>query len=998
MVSNFYRRIGRVAVYMVMALLVSSKLAFAAGSGVIQGKVLDKQTNDELPGASVLVKGTNIGASTDLNGSFVINNAPSGEQTLVVSYVGYNSTTLTVEVPENGKVTETIHLEATAIQGKAVVVTAQAVGQMQSINQELSANQIVNVVSAEKMKELPDANIAESIGRLPGISLERNAGEAYAVVIRGLSPQYNEVTIEGVPMTSTNYYDRGIDLSLLGDDLVKGVEVSKTLSADMDADALGGTVNLTLRTAQPGFHYDVRGNGGYDNLRSSYDNYKFSGSASTRILDDHVGILAQGDAELKQLPSNQFNGAYAVPVRQPNGQFTVSTQSAELTDNLTKRHRYGASLILDYKSDLVDVKFFNVYDQKSDSNVTRNFTTNFSNNSFLDQIFINETKTSQRVHSLQALFKFDGTELPISLSYTKGDQSVPNGQEFDFLESGVGIPISSSALIYGSPSTLIRAQGVMNPAQSTLWNLYDSNTELTDGEYDAKIDWKIPFKFSDDVTGNLSVGGKYHGVSRTSSNTRVYYNVQYGGSALRRINFINEFAFLKGVDPTNSSGIPAPPFLDPGYTTSNILGYPIGPGYDVYKLSYVMNTIYPAWLPVFYDDGVGDFNQDYNDNEKTYAGYVMGQFNIGERLTLVPGIRYQEERTDISAYQIWVNGANQNGLGGQAPRLVDSKRDNPNWFPSVNIKYKATDNIQLLAAAYRSVSLPSYGQVNPLVIYQSSTAIVTNNPLLRPSTAWNYDLGASLYSNVIGLFTADLFYKEISDLIYNMQNYYPFAPYPIVGAPADINDRLPGKSYFDSSLVAINGEKGLSSSIPMNDPAPAYLRGIEFSWQTHLWYLPGLLSGIVLDLNLSLMSSSQMYPSFAVVGPKIGNKDTLAYQTTEGSLQNQPKAIYNAILGWDYKGFSSRFSFRYQQQTLTSIDTRYGLENSYYDNVLLVDISLKQQLVDHLALFANATDVNNHIDNYYFSHPAYLAVPAGQLPTSGQTYGWDLQVGATFSY
>ena len=146
------------------------------------------------------------------------------------------------------------------------------------------------------------------------------------------------------------------------------------------------------------------------------------------------------------------------------------------------------------------------------------------------------------------------------------------------------------------------------------------------------------------------------------------------------------------------------------------------------------------------------------------------------------------------------------------------------------------------------------------------------------------------------------------------------------------------------------------------------------------------------------MSSNEEYPYFFVKAPKIGNKDTLVYSTTEGALQNQPKAIYNAILGWDYKGFSSRFSLRYQQLTLQSLDTQYGLEDSYYDNVLLFDISLKQQIIDNLSVFANATNVNNHVDNYYFNHPAYLTSTAGSLPTSGQTYGLNVQAGISFSY
>ena len=571
MLLNIYYK--NKVIFIFLFLLLNMLQSFAlAQSGSIQGVIKDKNSGESLTGANVIVKGTSLGAATDFDGKFLIRNLPTGKQTLVISYIGYNTITADITISANKTLDQNFSLEAKTLEGETVTITAQARGQLSAINQQLSSNNLVNVVSAEKMQELPDANLAESIGRLPGISLQRNAGEAYAITIRGLSPKYNEVTIEGVPMVSTNYQNREIDLSLLSDDLIKAVEVSKTLRPDMDADALGGTVNLTLRTAQPGLHYDMKAIGGYNNLRDTYKNYKFTGTVSNRFLNDKFGVLAQGNIELKQLPSDQFNATYASPILDPlNNQFSVTTQSAELTESSIKRHRYGLSLILDYTSDFADIKFYNVFDQKSDSNLTRDYTNNFNSNSFLYQIFINETKTQQRTHSLQALFKFANTELPISISYTKGEQSIPNGQQFDFLESNIPA-IPTSQKIYAEPSALVRIQGVQDPSNSTLWNLFDSNTSLVDESYDAKIDWKIPFKYSDSFSGRLSVGGRYHETNRTSENTRVYYNVQYGGSKLRRINLISAFPFLHGVNDALEAGIPAAPFVDPNYTRTSILG------------------------------------------------------------------------------------------------------------------------------------------------------------------------------------------------------------------------------------------------------------------------------------------------------------------------------------------------------------------------------------------------------------------------------------------
>ena len=1008
-IGTSYTR-SKLACAVAAVMLMMTQTMFAQGSGTLNGRVLDKTTSEALVGANVIVVNTNLGAAADIDGKFTIHNMPVGRQTLKISYVGYNTITVDVTVTANATMEQDFRLVAGTVIGETVIVTAQARGQLSSINQQLASTSIINVVSAEKMKELPDANIAESIGRLPGISLQRDNGEADAVIVRGLAPKYNEITIEGIPMSSTYFGDRGVDLSLLGDDLVKGVEVSKTLRPDMDADALGGTVNLTLKTAQPGFHYDIWGNGGYTKLRDSYDNYKFNGSVGDRFADDKVGVLVQGNIEEKQLPSDQLNATYATPTLSSlvKNTFYINTNSAELTDNTTVRHRYGASLILDYASDVVDVKLFNVYDQKKDSSITRDNTTDFNSRDFYDQLFVNATKTEQRTHSIQALFKLGGTELPVSLSYTKGDQHTPNGMEFDVYETGVATTPQGNALIYGVPLKLINQMGVFNPtnANASLNNIYVTNADLIDESYDAKLDWKVPFRLSDYISGKISLGGKYHSVNRTSDGSEFQYYMQYGDGAPTRAavaSFTNLFPALKSISQSalenDQLGVPAAGFVDGNYNRGSILGYPIGPNWDAYDLVTMTNALASNSKAAVWQQGVQDYNQNYTDKENTRAGYLMGEFNIGSDLTIVPGARYQEERTDISAYHIQPVSSNANGLGA-LPILVDTKRDNPYWYPSVNAKYKVTDNIQVMGAAYRSVSLPSYSDISPLVELQTGSSFVSGNPFLKPSTATNLDVGASLFSNSVGLFTVDFFYKDISNLIYSFQNYFPYDPYPIVNAPADLNSRLPGKNYFDSTFLTANPTAGKLSNgtIPMNDPANAYLRGIELSWQTHFWYLPGLLSGIVLELNASFMSSNEEYPYFFVKSPRIGTKDTLVYSTTAGPLQDQPKGIYNAILGWDYKGFSSRFSLRYQELTLTKHRYAVWLEDSYYDNVLLFDISLKQQIIENLYIFANATNVNSHVDNYYYSHPAYLTVPAGQMPTGGQTYGLDAQVGLSFSY
>lgn len=158
----------------------SSRRALAgpvAFAGRVTGLVRDKATGEELIGATVQVKGTAIGIATDVDGRFSLPSVPSGAQTLVVSYIGYRQQEVAVNVVDGGTVQVTVDLEPSSLQGDEVTVTAQVEGQVAAINQQIASNTISNVVSAARIQELPDVNAAESIGRVPGVSIQRSGGE-----------------------------------------------------------------------------------------------------------------------------------------------------------------------------------------------------------------------------------------------------------------------------------------------------------------------------------------------------------------------------------------------------------------------------------------------------------------------------------------------------------------------------------------------------------------------------------------------------------------------------------------------------------------------------------------------------------------------------------------------------------------------------------------------------------------------------------------------------
>jgi TonB-dependent receptor len=991
-------------IFFVTLFVVIPGVLLAAETGTLKGVVVDSQTGDKLPGANIVIKQPFIGCSTNIDGQFVLNNVPAGASIITVSYLGYEEQEIKIEIAAGETKTIEIKLVVLSIMGDEVTITAQAQGQRAAINQQLASLTVSNVISSEKMEKLPDANAAEAIGRLPGVSLKRNNGEADKIVIRGLSPKYNNVTIEGVKMASTSDYDRSVDLSMVQSEMLSGVEISKSLRADMDADALGGTVNLKLAKAPDLRKIDFIVEGGYANLSNDFANYKATGGFSDRFFDKKLGVTLKASYEQKQMPSQRFNGGYSGAywnfVSKDNviidSTLDVRTNSATLIDLEQERKRTNGSLIIDYHNDWWEISFFNLFSQKNDDVVSRDNQYSFtgSQENFFLNVSSAEWRTKTRTHTLQNTFRFGSSKIDLNLSTTYADAKA-DYQNFPFVEINT-YGLDQNWLVYRLPQDAIQKVGGPDSLQikdSYLRSLNLGNQSLIDESYDAKLDYELSFSLFDNVSGKLKLGGKFHQLTRTSDGTAESAGFEWGGGVSKRQAFIAMYPWIT-TDINSQRGISAHNFVDEGYNPGEFLNgrYELGWTADIDLLKDLQNGFYGGPDDTKYTfSGVDSYQRDYEATEKLSAGYLMAELNIGKNLMLLPGLRYEKNNTEYSAYQIKTN-SGQSGIE-QNPKYVTTNRTNEQWFPSLNAKYKATDFFTLQGAVYKSTSRPSFREISPLVIYPTEGSYIqSNNPYLEPSTAWNYDLGFSVMNKKIGLFTVYGFYKEMSDLIFTMNQYYPWKKGEIVGGPADLNSRLLGAEYYDERYLLQNGY----TNLPFNNTEKATVSGLELSWQTNFWYLPGALKALVLDVNYTILESKTRYPYFqsVIVGydesgffpePIYAQK----YETRSGSMQDQPESILNVILGWDYKGFSSRISYRYQSKTVESLDARYSVFDSYYDTFSLVDIMLNQKITKYISCFANVTNIGNHIDDYYYG--SQEGRPA--LPTSGQFYGIRAQLG-----
>jgi outer membrane receptor for ferrienterochelin and colicin len=380
--------------------------------GVVSGKVIDAMTGEPLIGANVVLMNTAIGAAANMDGEYTITRMPAGEQTLVIRYLGYVTATVQVTVIPGETVVLDISLQPDHVSGEEVVIYTQALGQANAIRQQLSSNTIVNVVSDTRLRELPDANAAESIGRLPGVAVLRDAGEGSRVAIRGMGPRYSSITIDGNRIPGTDG-DRSVNLSMISPEMLAGIEVYKAIRPDMDADAIGGSVNFRMGGAPNETRYRVNLTGGYNNQLSEVSTYSVTASGSNRFLNNRLGVMASFTAEQVERSAHILGSSYAIQRDALPGEphAPIEITSLNLTESRSIRERLGGGLSLDWRLDNGRIFFNNTFSSldREDFRNDRNY--NLSNSRQDWRPRRTERETSTLNSTLSGEHKFSGLQI-----------------------------------------------------------------------------------------------------------------------------------------------------------------------------------------------------------------------------------------------------------------------------------------------------------------------------------------------------------------------------------------------------------------------------------------------------------------------------------------------------------------------------------------------------------------------------------------------------------
>ncbi|MFO7888848.1 MAG: TonB-dependent receptor [bacterium] len=964
-------------------------IVFSSPQGKITGYVVNAADGSNLPGANVMVSSDEFrtGDATDLQGYFIISSIPSGTYKLVVTYIGFKKFEKEVVITSGDVLSEYIELEHETIKGERVVISGQAAGQTNAINQQISSNTIKNIVAAERIQELPEANAAEAVGRLPGISLQREGGEGNKVVIRGLSPKYSKIQIEGVTMSSTNNWDRSTDLSMISPYILEGIEVSKAAMADQEADQIGGTVNFKIREAEDKPMLDVISQGGYNDLRGEFGDYKFVAMASKRFFGNLLGVYANIDVERVNRSSNSVDASYGwFPEEQ-----MAAASTFGMADATRENNRYGGTLVLDYKTLTSKIKLSNVYNQLERSPVNRSISIGDirSGGSLSNMLNYHENTMTTLTNALDITQYIGNIKVQGGVSHSYAENEVPEELRYGGILSGA-VESAPSYTIHPDkiPSLLVEDRSDMLLSRL---DINDYRNEEREWSANLNLEWGL--SISEALNIQFKTGGKYKHKNREYDYNNLNYPIIYGkirgqNLILRNYPWMEEYITGK-----HSSGyFPYEPFIDHDFDPGDfmagdyeITGIPdLELGRDVIYLirdSIGVNMQGADEPRQFIPDFHASLKNDYQGTEDYWAVYVLPQITIGknDQVKFVPGLRYERNKTDYTG--IRGNGRIKNANIGYVYHEKEYTRENDFLLPMIHLKVKPLNWMDLRLSYTKTLARPSYMEFIPSWhFYPSSSTIEYKNFQLKPEKATNIDLYLSVYGNKIGLFTVGGFQKEIKDMIFWKPIYLLTEDMVIeYGLTEDET------GYETSSLV----QNRIDAFI--NNPHKAKIWGIETEWQSNFWFLPGLLKNIVLNINYTHIFSEARYPKVIPqyewvteglfpVKQLVGVIDS----SYSAPLLDQPDDMLNLTIGYDYKGFSIRGSMQYKTDVFVS-NNFYEELRGFTDALTLYDVSVKQKLpIQGLELFANISNVTKAVDRGhinqstdFYTFKSYYGMTAG---------------------
>jgi TonB-dependent receptor len=925
------------------------------GKGAISGHVADI-AGGILQGASVKIQPGGVSAVSDNQGQFTLTNLPSGSYTVTISYSGFSPFTTTVNLTAGQTASVNAVLQV-APSNQAIDVHADLHGEAEEIQVQKTSEDIVNVISADVITSLPNANIADAVGRLPGVTLERDEGEGKYVQVRGTEPRLTNVTIEGINVASPEVAVRQIKLDVIPADLVESVELEKTLSANQDGDAIGGTVNLRLKNAGDQPTLILNGLGGYTPIIGG----RYVGQSSATVgqrfgTDKRFGALIGFTYD--------YNGR-GIDDIEPGidpGYAAPTYDSLDLREYRYQRTRWGIAGSSDYRLNRnSDIYLHYFYSDFKDYGNKWVYTLNDDvcepggsqpcSGNIITPDFPKFT-TSQRTPDYSIGNIAGGGKHEFSNSWLAWDVSVSNGRELQAAGNPGATfkPITSSSI---QPICQYDPAVTTNPFRPQ-WN--SACTAPGSPTFDPTQYYMSEFDTSSGPTdqvnleGSAAYGMNYKWGSHDGT-------LEFGAKIRNSHDYQNAISPVWDPNGTYLMSSFLSGFKNPDYYNGS---YSIGPVTSYSKLNDFFNENPGDFTLDVSDTHLGSDPNNYNLTERVTAGYIKNTLRFG-RWRLQTGLRLEATQLEIQGFEVLTVPTSSTA----GDWLSTSETHNNQWYvdplPSVQLRYELTADSDVRAVYGRRLSRPNPYDLVPYSTVDQSTnpyTISLGNPNLKAEHANDFDLLYEHYLKPYGVIQAGFFYKQLVDPIYYTTN---------LGAASPL---CPASQPCTTSTI-INGSNG-------------HVGGIELAYLQHFGLLPGPLSGFGIAANYTY--------TYSQAGGLPGRTDTPA-------LQRQAPNSFNVGPSYDYGRLSAHAGMSYNgpmiyqyQYTPATDPENLGLKGPTGDIYLYSHFQLDAQVSfrvrNGLSFLVQGENLTNEVFGFYNGSPIYVDQREYYKPTFSLGFRW----------
>lgn len=918
--------------------------AFASTGSVIEGHVKDSKAHKPLQSVVVKIVETGASVTTNDDGAFSFQDITPGAYTLLIQPVGQPPIESKVTVVDQQTVHQEIDVGNTDDAVQQIKILGQYTQAAQARAAQQSAPNLISIMTSDEMRKLPDVNTGEAVRRLPGVSLETDEGEGRYVNLRGLDSDLNGTTFDGLRLPPTNNASptggyRAVTFDSIPSGLVGAITVTKTNMPEQDAEALGGTIEITPKTVPLNGKPFMSGHvgTGYEPLSGTNVNdlsvsaggrFGFTAPVSTGIdaySDKPFSVVASATYYEDQRAISDVEPAFIDSPTLPNNALSEIQQR----DYQLHRRRHGYGLDFGFQPDANNNYYVRAFDAGHTENYVRNMlditpdqaatviggqiTDTLNNPGALAKKLRYEQETiSDRVFMVGGKNKFDdGKILDYRVGYTIGEYTKPYDYNSTFTYAG---PAGSTGITYspsGQGSTPIytitgaAANTYTNPANYTLTGFSNSTASNSDKEKSVASNLSSPVNWGHFEEETLKIGAQLR--FREKEQTSPQYT----------------YATIPPISLANAS------------SGSNI---------TYYNNQYQNGpNIIPGYLPSQLGSGTLDpvaTAQQYLDaKENVYAAYGQYQLTQG-KLGILGGVRIETTRDKFSAFAT-------TPAGDIVP--IDKSYDYTNYFPSIQAKYEIAPKLQIRAAFSSTLARPGFNQINPSVFVDvASGLITTGNPDLKPATSNNFDLSIEQYLPSAGILSLGIFDKEITNYIVSSVS----------------NQSFPANGLYPGSLGA-----NLKVYSYANTPS-SHVRGLEFNYEQRFNDLQGVLGGLGAGFNWTLVNSSfQIRPG------------------ETSMLPSSSKNTGNASVFYDRAGLNLRLGMYYVSEDLFAIGHGPGLD-VYNAARTSLDFGSSYKIAKEYAVYFNAKNLLDTPHTFYEG--------SSDRVIQREFYGKTYQVGINF--